>query len=279
MPSPPYRYQRTYRGPVLGVILDWAGTLIDHGSLAPVAAFVEIFRLEDVPVTLDEVRAFMGTYKKDHLRSLTRLPRIAAAWTARHGRPPSDHDVERMYQAFSPIQIDLLTKYADLIPGCLETIAELRRRGLRIGSNTGYSAPMTEVVLCEAARRGLEVDAVVCADDVPQGRPAPWMALEVARRLGLYPLESLVKVDDTAAGIEEGLNAGMWTVGVVRTGNELGLSLADTLALPPDQLSSLLSAGADRLARSGAHFVVDSLADLPSCLDQINALLSSGQRP
>jgi phosphonoacetaldehyde hydrolase len=274
-----FRYHRSYRGPVRGVVLDWAGTIVDHGSLAPVAAFVEVFRREDVDVTHEEVRAFMGTSKRDHLRALTRVPRVASAWAVRHGRPPGEEDVDRMYHAFSPIQIDLLPRHADPIPGCLEALADLRQRNVRIGSNSGYSGPMMEVLLIEAARRGLEVDAVACADDVPAGRPAPWMALEVARRLGIYPMESLVKVDDTVAGVEEGLNAGMWAVGVARTGNELGLSLDETEALPLAELSSRVAAGASRLARAGAHFVVGSVADLPACLDSINRLIAAGERP
>jgi len=120
---------------------------------------------------------------------------------------------------------------------------------------------MMEVVLREASRQGFTADAMVCADDVPQGRPAPWMALENARRLRIFPMEALVKVDDTVPGIEEGLNAGMWSIGVVQTGNELGLSRADTEALPSDELARRLEEGRARLARAGAHVVIDTIAE------------------
>jgi phosphonoacetaldehyde hydrolase len=232
-----------------------------------------------VAITLDEARAFMGTYKKDHIRSLTRLPRIAEEWRRARGTLPHESDVERIYEAFSPIQIACLADYAELIPGCLETVAALRRRGIQIGSNTGYSGPMMEVVLREAANQGFVADAMVCADDVKQGRPAPWMALENARRLGIYPLEALVKVDDTIPGIEEGLNAGLWSVGVVRTGNEIGLRRHEVESLPAEELTRRLEAGRERLARAGAHLVIDSIAELGPCIDAIERRLAAGEKP
>lgn len=274
-----YHFRRTYRGPVLGVVLDWAGTILDYGSLAPVVAFLEAFRREGVAITRDEARAFMGTYKKDHIRSLIQLPRIRNQWSKVHGRTPDESDVERIYEVFSPIQIACLAEHAEMIPGCLETIADLRKRGIRIGSNTGYSAPMMEVVVREASRQGFTADAMVCADDVPQGRPAPWMALENARRLRIYPMEALVKVDDTIPGIEEGLNAGMWGIGVVRTGNELGLPRREVESLPSHDLARRLEEGRSRLARAGAHFVIDSIADLAPCLDAIERRLAAGEKP
>jgi phosphonoacetaldehyde hydrolase len=274
-----YSYRRTYHGPVRGVVLDWAGTILDHGSLAPVVAFLEAFRRERVEITRNEARAFMGTYKKDHIRSLIELPRIRDRWREVHGEIPDESVVERIYEAFTPIQIACLAEHAELIPGCLETAQVLRGRGIRIGSNTGYSAPMMQVVLREASRQGFIADAMVCADDVPQGRPAPWMALENARRLGVYPLESLVKVDDTIPGIEEGLNAGMWSIGVVKTGNELGLTRREVEELAPADLDRRLEEGRLRLARTGAHMVIDSIAELESCIDTIERRLAAGEKP
>ena len=106
-----FHYRRSYRGPIRGVVLDWAGTILDYGSLAPVVAFLEAFRRERVDITRDEARAFMGTYKKDHIRSLTRLPRVRDAWREVRGNVPDETDVERIYEAFSPIQIACLADH------------------------------------------------------------------------------------------------------------------------------------------------------------------------
>lgn len=260
-------------------MLDWAGTMLDHGSLAPLAAFLEVFRLEGVLVTPEEARAFMGMHKRDHLKSIAGVPRVGEEWRKAKGSDPAEADIDRMYAAFSPIQIGLLPRFSELIPGALEAVEKLRARRVKIGSNTGYSAPMMEVVLAEARKQGLEVDAMVCADDVPEGRPAPWMAFEVARRLGVYPPSALVKVDDTVAGVKEGLNAGMWSVGVARTGNEMGLSVSELEAMPLGEIESRLEAARGRLSEAGAHFVIGGLDELPACVEEIDRRLSGGEKP
>ena len=103
-------------------------------------------------------------------------------------------------------------------------VETFRKRNLKIGSTTGYTGEMMDLLLAEAAKRGYEPDSTVCATDVPAARPAPWMCLENAKRLGVYPMESVVKIGDTLPDVEEGLNAGMWTIGLAKTGNEIGLS-------------------------------------------------------
>ncbi len=138
---------------------------------------------------------------------------------------------------------------------------------------------MMKLLLAEAKRRGYEPDATVCATDVPAGRPEPWMCLQNAMLLRIYPMEAIVKVGDTLPDIEEGLNAGMWTVGLARTGNELGLNEAEIARLPADVLEAKLSVARERMRQSGAHYVVDAITDVPPVLDEINARLARGERP
>lgn len=274
-----FLYQRRYCGAVKALIVDWAGTVIDFGSRAPAGVFVEVFRREGVEITLAEARGPMGTEKRDHIRALTRLPAIAARWQQAHGAAPAESDIDRMYEAFLPLQIECLPRYSDLIPGTLGIVAACRARGIRIGSSTGYSRAIMQVVAAEAKRRGFVPDAVVCADDVPQGRPAPWMCFANLQQLGVWPVESAIKLDDTAPGIEAGLNAGMWTVGVAESGNEMGLSREELAALSPAEHDVRIRAAYDRLYRAGAHYVVNSIADLLPVLESIERRLEAGERP
>lgn len=85
-----------------------------------------------------------------------------------------------------------------------------------------------------------------------------------------YPLTSLVKVDDTLVGIGEGLNAGMITVGVVKSGNEVGLDEHEVAAMPHAELDARLVAGYKRMYDAGAHFVIDTVAELPSVIEHIH---------
>jgi phosphonoacetaldehyde hydrolase len=273
--------QRAQRpaGPIKAIIFDWAGTTVDHGSIAPVMAFIETFRLHGVDISIEEARAPMGMHKCDHIRAITKMPMVAALWKTAHDRLPDEADVAAMYEEFIPLQVKVLADYADPIPGAVETITDLRKRGVKIGSTTGYNRQMMEVLAPEAARRGFQPDSIVCVSDVPAGRPEPWMALRSAMELRAYPPELVVKVGDTVPDIEEGLNAGMWTVAVALTGNELGLTAEELAALSLDELETRRERAHLRLADAGAHYVIDSIWSLPLVLEDIDERLANGEQP
>jgi phosphonoacetaldehyde hydrolase len=133
--------------------------------------------------------------------------------------------------------------------------------------------------LIAAACGGFAPGAVVCADEVAAGRPSPWMALEAARRLNTWPMRVCVKTGETLADIAEGRNVGMWSIGVAKTGNELGLSESEAAALPAPELARRLADADWRFRRAGVHDVIDSVAALPALLDSIEAALTRGQTP
>ncbi|MGE4552685.1 MAG: phosphonoacetaldehyde hydrolase [Desulfovibrionaceae bacterium] len=264
---------------VEAVVLDWAGTVVDHGCMGPVAVFLEVFRERGVAVTAEQARKPMGLMKKDHLRAMCADPAVAAAWRAVHGRDPDEADVEAMYAETEPRMVGCIAAHAEPIPGALEAVAAFRARGVKVGSSTGYTRPMMEVLVPEAARRGYSPDAWVCSTDVPAGRPSPFMCYANALRLAVFPLWRMVKIGDTVSDVEEGLAAGMWTIGLTRTGNELGLTGAELAALPPEHLSCRLAKVAARLRGAGAHYTAPALADCPALVDEIHARLARGERP
>ena len=182
-----FRYERRFQGRLKAVILDWAGTTMDYGCLAPAVVFVDVYKRRGVPITAEEAREPMGAHKKVHIRKISQLPAVAKRWQETHGKPSTEEDIEAMFQDFIPRQLDCLAKYADLIPGTVESVAAFRRRGLKIGSTTGYTGEMMKLLLAEAKQRGYEPDSTVCATDVPAGRPEPWMCLANAQNLADLP--------------------------------------------------------------------------------------------
>lgn len=274
-----FHYQRSYRGPVQAVIFDWAGTTVDFGSLAPVAAFTRLFAAQGIELGLDEARGPMGTEKREHIRQLCDLPRITAAWRDRYGESPDKATIDRLYQEFVPLQVAAIRDSAQLIPRCPEVIAALRGRGVRIGANTGYSREMLEALAEAAADQGYRPDSSVCATEVPRGRPFPHMSLKNAIELEVETVHACVKVDDTTPGIEEGLNAGMWTIAVAVSGNEIGLALDDWKALNPAEQQRRRRVAYTRLRASGAHYVIDTIADLLPYIELIERRLARGERP
>jgi phosphonoacetaldehyde hydrolase len=274
-----FAYTRVYRGPVQAVLLDWAGTTMDFGCIAPAVAFVEVFRRQGVPISTAEARVPMGAHKRVHIQKLTELEGVRRRWQEVHGRPPGDDDVAAMFDDFVPLQLECLSAYSELIPGTLETVAALRQRGIRIGSTTGYTTEMTAINRRDAERQGYRPDSTVSASEMPAGRPAPYMCLQNAVNLGVDCVQACVKVDDTIPGVEEGLNAGMWSIGLAVSGNEVGLSLADWRALPAEEQSALRERAYGRMLQSGAHYVVDTIADLLPCIEAIELRLRLGERP
>jgi phosphonoacetaldehyde hydrolase len=166
-----------------------------------------------------------------------------------------------------------------VIPGVNDTVALLRARGIRVAATTGYNREMMRVVLRSAEAGGFVPDAACCAEDVPVGRPAPWMVFRSMEALGVFPPSAVVNIGDTVPDVASGVNAGAWSIGITRTGNMLGLDERAAAQLPPTEMKSRLAAAADALRAAGAHYAVESFAELPSVIDGIEARLSRGERP
>ena len=260
------------------VIFDWAGTLVDYGSLAPMGAFVETFSEFGVDLTIDEARGPMGMAKRPHIAAIMALPRIAEAWRTKHGAFPTDKDIDAVYDVFVPKNIAVAARYATLVPGAAKAVQTLRDSGLKIGSSTGYTREIMAEILPVAAAQGLKVDSLACTGDTVQGRPSPLMLYKNMLDLDVWPAWTVVKVDDTEVGIAEGLNGGTWTVGVALSGNAFGLSLQETERLAPEELSRRKAVAEHKLLSAGAHYVIGSVAELLPVISEIEGRLARGER-
>jgi phosphonoacetaldehyde hydrolase len=196
-----------------------------------------------------------------------------------HGRPCAEEDIEAMFKEFVPLQIECLKDHADVIPGTRDAVRELRSLGIQIGSTTGYTREMMEALVPQARQRGYEPDVWACPSDVPAGRPFPWMCYQNAIRLQVYPMEAMVKLGDTLPDLEEGLNAGMWTIGVTLSGNEFGLTKQQVSALSPETLQTRRQQAYEKMHRAGAHYVVDGIWDCLPAIHEIGERLRQGERP
>src|SRR5690242_9615989 len=198
-------------------------------------AFVRAFAQFGVTISITDARGPMGMAKWDHIRAVGQAPSVAAAWHARHGRGFTEGDVDAIFQVFEPMNIAAVRDHADLIPGAIEAVDALRRRGMKIAGTTGYTRPIMDVLEPIAAAAGYAPELTVCAGDLPAGRPTPLMMWYAMAKLGVWPAASVVKVDDTAPGIAEGRAAGTWTIGIALTGNVAGVSAEELAALSSDE--------------------------------------------
>ncbi len=242
--------------PIKLVVFDWAGTAVDHGCVAPLQAFVELFARHGVQVSPAQARAPMGLDKGDHIRAMLADPDIRALWRQAHGRNWTEDDFHSLYQRFQTLQLEIIDHHSGIVPHLLETVASLRAQGIRVGATTGYFKEAADRVAAAARRAGYEPECSVCAPEVSAGRPAPWMLFRVMERLNVYPPAAVVKIGDTVPDIGEGRSAGAWSIGVLQTSSEVGLSHAEWDRLPAGERESRLAGAGRKLLAAGAHAVI-----------------------
>jgi len=245
------------------IVLDWAGTTVDYGSMAPVKTLTELFSRAGMPITESEARRDMGLPKKDHIRNIL---------LARNG---NETGLDGLYREFIPLQFACLARYSTIISGIPQAVARFRKRDLKIGSTTGYTREMLDLLVEQSAQEGYHADCSLTPEDAGAGRPHPFMMYSLAIRLQAYPMAAVVKVGDTPADILEGLNAGAWSVGIVKTGNMIGLSQQEFETLPLSEQAQRLRQARTQFAEAGAHYVVDSVAELDPVLDDIDDRLAT----
>jgi phosphonoacetaldehyde hydrolase len=265
--------------PIPAVFLDWAGTVVDHGSIAPVKAIEDIFAEAGIPVARLLVRKYMGLAKRDHIRLLLEEPEVEARWKALRPGLSHEAEVDRLYAQFEPRMMERLVGYAQVISGAVETVAALRERGIRIAGTTGYTRPMLAQLEALAAEQGYRTDLSLTPEDVGAGRPYPWMCFKLAVDLRIYPLSRCVKIGDTPSDMEEGRNAGMWTVGLTRSGNSVGLTEEEWQRVNPKKQGIMLAGAGEELTLAGAHYTAESIAHVLPILGEIETRITAGERP
>lgn len=276
-----FRFKREYRGKIQTLVLDWSGTTADAYVIAPAVVFVKVFKNQGVEISMNEARGPMGLRKDLHIEQLTLDPVIRERWKKVHNKYPDQADVDKMFEEFVPAQVACLPKYTDLLPGVADVTQRLQKQGVKIGVSTGFTRVMVDVLLKNAIKQGFTPDATVAGDEVENGaRPKPFMVYRNLDLLDAWPIESVIKVDDTIGGVGEGLNAGCWAIGVARYSNYMLINTLDEeAAMSAKEIDRRLNHTRDLLRKAGAHYVIDSIADIEPVIEDINARLARGEKP
>ena len=262
------------------VVLDWAGTTVDHGCFAPVRPFVEA--LADAGITLsdEDARKPMGLEKRDHLRELLQLDAVADQWQAKHGRPWDEKDLDALYHdGFVPRQLACVRDNCQLITGLMGVVDELRNRGIKIGTTTGYFPEAAELAYEAARQQGYHPDFNVHGGSVPSGRPAPWMIFRIMEQAGVFPPHAVVKIGDTIPDILEGRNAGVWSVGVTDSSSDAAKTEQAWRETHAAEKERIRSSCREQLTLHGAHAVIRTVADALTVINEINERLAEGAKP
>jgi len=256
---------------IKAIILDWAGTTVDYGCFAPVEAFTQAFLAFGVKPTIEETRAPMGMQKRAHIEKMIEGERLSNLWKERYGRPHTQADIDKIYDWFEPALFGVLEKFADPLPGVVETVAEIRRMGIAVGSTTGYTKAMMDVVVPCAKEKGYAPDCLVCPDETGGiGRPYPYMLWRNLEKLGVLSIGNVLKIGDTAADMHESKNAGCLCVGVLKGSSTLGLTSEELNAKNPDEAIALFETAKQKYKEAGADFIIEDFTFLPELIEAIN---------
>lgn len=250
------------------VILDWAGTAVDFGCFAPVAAFQKAFERVGLAPTIEETRAPMGMKKWDHIKKMLSGKRLAAEFMEKYGREAKEDDIETIYDTFETELFKVLDGYAQPLPGVCETIALLREKGVKIGSTTGYTSKMMQIVTQKAKEYDYAPDSMVTPDDVCEmGRPYPYMIWKNLRILQVKNIQEVVKVGDTAADIREGKNAGCVSVGIIKGSSILGWSHEEWEKADDTSKKEACESARQAFEAAGADAVLYDITELPAFME------------
>ncbi|MDR2731839.1 MAG: phosphonoacetaldehyde hydrolase [Fibromonadaceae bacterium] len=252
------------------IILDWAGTTVDYGCFAPVNAFINAFGAFGIKANVEETRAPMGLQKRRHIEKMLEQPGLASQWLKVNGRAHTQDDINRIYARFEPALFEVLTGHADPLPGVIETIAHIRKMDIAIGSTTGYTQAMMNVLVPLAKKKGYAPDCIVCPDDTSEGRPHPYMLWRNLEKLGMQSIHGILKVGDTVADMQEGKNAGCLCVGVLKGSSMLGLNEQEFAQKSSAEVLKLFAICKQKYMEAGADFVIEDFSALPALIESLN---------
>jgi len=278
------RVNTIYKGPLKAAILDWSGTTADAHVIAPAIVFYNVFKKHGVPISMEEAREPMGLRKDLHIKKILEIPSVRDRWIKEKNRKPTDEDVDILFKDFVPMQLECLPEYSTLIPGTAKTVDILKNDfDLKIGSTTGFIKVMVDVLLEHAEKQGYVPDSSVAGDEVGNNmgfRPAPFMVYKNLENLGIFPIQSVVKVDDTVSGVGEGINAGCWAVGIYGLSNYTNINtLEEWNKMSRKEKEVRENKSKDKLLSSGAHYVIKTINELPDVVKDINNRLWCGEKP
>ena len=150
---------------------------------------------------------------------------------------------------------------------------QLRNDGIFIGSTTGYTREMMDIVEPKAKELGYAPDYVVTSDMTGYGRPYPYMMFENMRNFQVFPPCCVVKVGDTATDMKEGKNAGAWSVGVIEGSSAANMTPELVKELGDKEKEIRFARAEQILMEAGADYVIRTMRDLPNVIRQINEKL------
>ena len=248
------------------IVFDLAGTLIDFGSLAPSKVLIHIFNKIGIPISRKEAIGPMGIEKRAHISQLINTKKINLQWKKKYKKKPSKNDIDKLFKLFNPELKKIIKKHSKFISGSKRTIEFIKKKKIKIATNTGYSDDILKTILPELKKQGFTPDISYSSSHAKIGRPSAEIIYKIFSELNITKGSNCIKVDDTIPGLLEGVNAGMWVVGVIFSGNEFGKTEVEFNKLSFKDKTKFRKKIKKKFEKVGAHYVIDTIKDLPKII-------------
>ena len=191
------------------VVFDLAGTTVEDTGQVP-AAFTAALRSQEIEITSDALRELRGASKREVIRHFVER---------QSGRTAADvlSNTELIYNSFRNTLAELYERDGVReVAGATETFRWLQQRGVKVALNTGFDRTITELLLHKMQWDEDLVSAVICGDDVAQGRPAPDLIFRAMEMAGITSVRQTANVGDTVLDLQAGQHAGVrYNIGVL----------------------------------------------------------------
>ncbi len=193
-------------------VFDIAGTtVLDSGNVNE--AFRQAFLTANINVDAAEINKLMGYKKIEAIKII--IKKYAPVLIENEKLIDDIHTVfiKKMIAFYEHDTLLQPLPYAEWV------FAQLKSRGIKVALNTGFTRSITDVILNRLGWHNTPlIDAVVCSDEVDEGRPHPFMIQHLMQKLAVSNPKNIIKIGDTEVDIEEGRNVGCGMVIAVTTG-------------------------------------------------------------
>jgi len=251
------------------IVFDLAGTLIDFGSLAPSQVLIKLFDRLGIKITRKQAIGPMGIEKRAHIKALLTTRKINSEWKKKFKSKPTVKDIDKLFKLFNPELKKIINKHSKFISGNKKTLDLIKNKIKKIELNTGYSEEILKVILPELKKQRFIPDVSYSSSYTKIGRPSAEIIYRIFSDLNITKGSNCIKVDDTIPGLQEGLNAGMWVIGVIFSGNEFGKNEHEFNKLTNKEKLKFRKKISRKFKKIGAHYVIDTIKDLPKIIERI----------
>jgi len=252
-------------------IFDLGGTIIDRYSLSPLISLHQAFKRNKIDIPTSLIAEDMGLRKVEHIETILDKSNVKPLWYRETSDIPKSVMMNNILKEFNQQQSNAMIS-CKLIPETFDIMNYLQLfYSAKIGITTGFNFEHTSQINRIFEDNDIHFDSVVSSDCVERSRPYEDMILKNMNNLDIRNPKQIIKIDDTAIGIEEGNNAGCHTVGVARWSINMNMyDYNDTIDNLVDFNEIQTKLKHSRKCLDNADYVIDTLDELPKVIMEIN---------